>query len=43
MRCILDATASGFMLEEIKPDSGSVEGHTADAMAHLNDAGTPGD
>lgn len=43
MRCILDATTLGFTLEEIKPDSGSLESHIAEAMAHLAEAGTPGD
>lgn len=43
MRCILDATALGFTLEEIKPEWGSLESHIANAMAHLNEAGKPSD
>ena len=43
MRCILDATDAGLTLEEIKPDSGSLESHIADAMAVLGEPGTPGD
>lgn len=42
MRCILDATAAGFTLEEIKPDSGSLESHIADAMARPAEPGTAG-
>ena len=43
MRCILDATDAGLTLEEIKPESGSLESHIAEAMAHLNELGSPGD
>ena len=42
-RCIADAAAEGITLEEIKPDTGSVESHIADAMAKLTEPGTPGD
>jgi hypothetical protein len=42
-RCILEAAAEGITLEEIKPDTGSVESHIAEAMVHLNAPGTPGD
>lgn len=40
-RCIADATAEGLTLEEIQPDSGSLESNIFDAMVHLNE-GTPG-
>ena len=43
MRCIVEAAAEGITLEELKPDSGSVESHIAEAMVHLADPGTPGD
>lgn len=43
MRCILDATALGFTLEEIKPEWGSLESHIADAMMQLNQSGQPED
>lgn len=39
MRCIAEATAEGFKLEEIKPDTGSVESHISDAMVHLSEPG----
>jgi hypothetical protein len=42
-RCIADAAAEGLTLEEIKPDSGSVESHIFDAIVHLAEPGTPGD
>lgn len=43
MRCILAAAAVGITLEEIKPDSGSVESHIAEAMVHLDTPKTPSD
>ena len=43
MRCIIEAAAEGITLEEIKPDSGSLESHIFDAMVHLALPGTPGD
>ena len=43
MRCIAEAAAEGLTLEEIKPDSGSVESHIHDVMVHLDTPGTPGD
>ena len=43
MRCIVEAAAEGITLEELKPDSGSVESHIAEAMVHLAEPGTPGD
>ena len=43
MRCILEAAAEGITVEEIKPDSGSVESHIFDAMVHMAEPGTPGD
>lgn len=43
MRCIAEAAAEGLTLEEIKPDTGSVESHIAEAMVHLSAPGTPGD
>lgn len=43
MRCILEAGAEGIPLEELKPDSGSLESYINDAMVHLAEPGTPGD
>ena len=43
MRCIAEAAAEGLTLEEIKPDTGSVESHIFDAMVHLAEPGTPAD
>ena len=43
MRCIVEAAAEGITLEELKPDSGSVESHVADAMVHPAHPGTPGE
>jgi hypothetical protein len=43
MRCIAEAAAEGITLEEIKPESGSIESHIFDAMVHLAEPGTPGD
>jgi len=43
MRCIAEAAAEGITLEEIKPDTGSVESHIFDAMVQLAAPGTPGD
>ena len=43
MRCIVESAAEGITLEELKPDSGSVESHIAEAMVHLDEPGTPGD
>ena len=43
MRCIVEAAAEGITLEELKPDSGSVESHIAEAMVHRAEPGTPGD
>jgi hypothetical protein len=43
MRCIAEAAAEGLTLEEIKPDSGSVESHIAEAMVHVGEPGTSGD
>ena len=40
--CIDEAAAEGITLEEIKPDTGSVESHIAEAMAKLTEPGTPG-
>ena len=42
-RCIAEAAAEGFTLEDIKPDTGSVESHIADAMVHPAHPGTPSD
>ena len=41
-RCILEAAAEGITLEEIKPDTGSVESHIAEAMVHMTEPGAPG-
>ena len=43
MRCILEAAAKGITVEEIKPDTGSVESHIAEAMVHMGESGTPGE
>ena len=43
MRCIAEAAAEGLTLEEIKPDSGSVESHISEAMVHVGEPGNPGD
>jgi hypothetical protein len=43
MRCIVEAAAEGITLEELKPDSGSVESHIAEAMVHRAEPETPGD
>jgi hypothetical protein len=43
MRCIAEAAAEDITLEKIKPDTGSVESHIAEAMVHLNAPGTSGD
>ena len=43
MRCIAEAATEGLTLEEIKPDTGTVESHIADAMVPLGWPGTPGD
>ena len=43
MRCIAEAAAEGLTLEEIKPDTGSVESQISEAMVHLKEPGTPGD
>jgi hypothetical protein len=43
MRCIAEAAAEGITLEEIKPDTGSLESHIFDAMVHLAEPGRPGD
>ena len=43
MSCIADAAAEGLTLEEIMPDTGSVESHISEAMVQLNAPGTPGD
>ena len=43
MRCIAQAAAEGLTLEEIQPDSGSLESNIAEAMAHFHGPGTPGD
>ena len=42
-RCIAQAAAEGLTLEEIQPDSGSIESHIADAMVQRDEPGTPGD
>ena len=42
-RCIAEAAAEGFTLEDIKPDTGSVESHIADAMLGRTEPGTPGE
>lgn len=41
MRCIGEAAEEGFTLEEIKPDTGTVESHIAEAMVHVGEPGTP--
>jgi hypothetical protein len=41
MRCIAEAAAEGLTLEDIKPDTGSVESHIADAMFGRTEPGTP--
>ena len=41
-RCIAQAAAEGLTLEEIQPDSGSIESHIAEAMVHPDEPGTPG-
>lgn len=43
MRCIGEAAAEGISLEELKPDTGSLESHIFDAMVHLAEPGTPRD
>jgi hypothetical protein len=43
MRCIAEAAAEGLTLEEIQPDTGSLESHIFDAMVHRAEPGTPGD
>jgi hypothetical protein len=43
MRCIAEAAAEGLTLEEIQPDSGSLESQIFDAMVQLAEPGTPGD
>ena len=43
MRCIAEAAAEGLTLEEIKPNSGSVESHISEAMVHVGEPGTPED
>ena len=40
-RCIAEAAAEGITLEELKPDSGSVESHIFDAMVHLAESRMP--
>jgi hypothetical protein len=42
-RCIAEAAAEGLTLEEIQPDSGTVESHIADAMLGRTEPGTPVD
>jgi hypothetical protein len=42
-RCIAQAAAEGLTLEEIQPDSGSIESRIAEAMVRLDEPGTPGD
>ena len=42
-RCIAEAAAEGITIEEIKPDTGSLESYIFDAMVHLAEPGTPGD
>jgi hypothetical protein len=42
-RCIAAAAAEGLTLEDIQPDSGSVESHIAEALVHFQGPGTPGD
>jgi hypothetical protein len=41
--CIAEAAAEGLTLEEIKPDSGSIESHIFDAMVDRTDLETPKD
>lgn len=43
MRCILDATGRSLTLEEIKPDSGSLESRIAEAMTYIAEPGPPAD
>ena len=42
-RCIAAAAAEGLTLEEIQPDTGSLESHISEAMTHPAEPGTPGD
>ena len=42
-RCIVEAAAQGITLEEIKPETGSLESHIHEVMAHLAEPGKPGD
>ena len=42
-RCILEAADQGLTLEEIKPDTGTLESHIHEVMAHLAEPGKPGD
>ena len=37
--CIAEAAAEGLTLEEIQPETGSVESHIADAMVHPAEPG----
>ena len=43
LRCIAEAATEGITIEEMKPETGSVESHIAYAMVHLKEPGTPGD
>ena len=42
-RCIAEAAAEGITLEEIKPETGTLESQIFDAMVHLAEPGRPGD
>ena len=41
--CIIDAAAEGITLDELRPDSGSIESHIADAILHRQAPERPGD
>jgi hypothetical protein len=41
-RCIAEAAAEGLTLEEIQPDTGTLESHIFDAMVRPAEPGTPG-
>lgn len=42
-RCIAAAAAEGLTIQEIQPDTGSLESHISEAMTHPAEPGTPGD
>ena len=43
MRCIAEAAAEGLTLEEIQPDTGTLESHIFEAIVHLAEPGRLGD